>query len=620
MKKFIFFMCIITALLTHINAYGTIYYVDSEQGDNGYSGLIYTDAFATITYAITQCGTNDTIRLMDGDFVEDRHQINAPGTDPWDGERYVQIFVDESITIERWDGDPTIIGFNYDYYPEEDDHELYDIMDIDQPNVVIQNITFDGYHIVLADTFYVKVHNNVFMTPDADGTQILNCNFTNFGNDDWNQGNYDFYSIVGGGWADTSAVPPNNSLDNIKINDNDFYNNPFESWGAHEIYLTYSTGAEIKRNDITNNCSGHPLKLRDDCLNIVFEDNIVRGGNYCFLGDYPNENEGYSSNTTVKGNSFIDNGSTMADSISYYTGIGGNWVYKGPFNIGNHITTFENNTIFEFSADDQHYVHGITYKSSANDLYITEKRGTRDEVTILPNIHAPSPATGYGIMDSLYFCQGDMCTTNGYVIFCGQNSAGQQIVYSDNIDGNLNSTNIFNNTSYPNIKITALTSLGLTTYLTAIRDTGNQCVRIYESTHTAIINGIPKLTRAFADADSITAMAYDGSYVVFTEYKNGTSRIRKAALASLGSPTDIETVSGYIPAMCFAKGSLVTAYKNGSTRRIYIGTLNDAITGTYDTLASKNFIALVGNSDYLYTVMHNDTGGNERKKGILQKH
>ena len=604
MKRIIYLMCIVLALFTHINAYGTIYYVDP---DDGYDipdpswGQSTSEAYLTIAYAISKCTTNDTIKLMDGDFVEARQYLNFGGT-LWKTNRNVLIYVDEQITIEPWaTSTPVIVAYNYTYDADTLPNGIAEVMYIDQPNVTIQNIQFDGYH--QASNLYVKTCNVIYITPDADNTKILYCDFTHFGNDAWGGGSYDFYTIIAGGWPDHA-----NTLDTIDIMYNTFHDNPFQSVGAHEIYVSRTSSAEIEYNHIVSNGYGCPLKIRGQCLNTEFVGNTVHGAAECFLHD-ENAGGGYSSGTIVQNNTFGDSLDVIDEDE-----------YLKPFKPhANHIVTFEDNIIYEYSTADSRYIQGLTCKSSSTDIYAAQNNSSNSVITLLPNEHAPSPTADYGQTGNQYFCQGDMCTTSGYVIFCGQNSGGQQIVYSDDMDGTNDSSDIFNNTSYPNIKITALCSLGSTTYLTAIRDTANECVRIYESATDEVISGIPKLTRAFADVDSITAMAYDGSYVVFTEYKNGTSLIRKATLANLGSPTDIETVSGYIPAMCFAKGSLITAFQNGSTRRIYIGSLTDAITATYATLASKNFIALVGSSNYLYTVMHNDSGGNERKKIYFTK-
>ena len=143
------------------------------------------------------------------------------------------------------------------------------------------------------------------MTPDADYTTITNCDFTNFGYEWYVGDGYYFYSIVGGGWAKNN----NNKLSNIKINDNDFYENPFETVGAHEIYLTYTENSEVKINDITNNGEGgYPIKLRDGCTNITFDSNTVQGAYYCFIGDHPetSTNDIDSSNIKVTYNTFSD--------------------------------------------------------------------------------------------------------------------------------------------------------------------------------------------------------------------------------------------------------------------------------------------------------------------------
>jgi len=605
------FMCI---LLMSGAAWGATWYVDGWNGDDSNGGTnIENDAFETIRRGLNRCSNGDTINLV-GEFAEAPWDTlwDANGND-WDKDtRTIQISVDKSnLTIHgvEVEGElPVIYGYSPDAPSEHNDY----LMRIDNTGNKLEYIKFDGYYDVTDE--FVYNHDVIYMTPEADNADITYCDFTNFGYE-WHAGAptyYYFYSIVGGGWT-----KQNNYLTNVNINNNEFHANEFHAKGAHEIYLSRTSYSEVSDNIIYNNCAGHPLKLRDACNYVTFEDNYVYGAHMCFLGDYPNPQESYSSNTTVKGNRFWDNGSMMADSISYYESLDDHWVYTGPFNNANHITVFENNSIFEFSTDDQRYVHGLTYKEEGTDLFFASKNGTKDEVVVMGNPHAPGPANKYGVTGTNFYCQGDMCTTEGspdYVIFCTQNSNGQQIVYKDDIDGNFDSSVLFTYASKPNVKVTALTSLGTSTFLSAVRDNDSLSVNIYQSTTSDLMNGVPKLDKTFTFADSITAMAYDGSDIVFATYKNGTSNIYSGTINNLNNPTlRASSITGYIPAMCFAKNNLITALHNGATRRIYYGSITNPLN-SYDSLSSKKVIALAGNDDYIYTLIHDDSGGNNRKK------
>ena len=106
----------------------------------------------------------------------------------------------------------------------------------------------------------------------------------------------------------------------------DISDNEFESQGAHELYLSRASNGTFSGNDITNNGEGHPLKLRDDCHDITFDNNTVYGAHFCFLGDYP-DSIGTpkrlmtcSHDITVTNNTFIDPNSVIDTNI-----------YRGPF-------------------------------------------------------------------------------------------------------------------------------------------------------------------------------------------------------------------------------------------------------------------------------------------------
>ena len=176
------------------------------------------------------------------------------------------------------------------------------------------------------------------------------------------------------------------------------------------------------------------------------------------------------------------------------------------------------------------------------------------------------------------------------------------------------SSELLSYTSCPYITITAFANKpGSDKFLTALRDDSVTRIRIYESSTTAILNGTPKLDITISNADSITAMAYDGTDLVFATYKSGTSKIYKGAINSLSITTPVDSTTGYISAMCFSRGSLVTAVHDGSTQKLYYGTKTNPLTNS-QTLTGKKVIALEGNSTYLYSLVHNTSGGTDRNK------
>jgi len=590
--------------------WGASWYIDGWDGDDSNDGTnMSTEAFATIKRALDRCSNNDTI-VIQGEFLEAPRDTSYGGSS-WDGSVLAQIFVDKSnITLTKI-ANPLIEGTIYAYTPDD---SLQFVMRIDNTYNTIEDLKFDGYHMD-NNYNYAYTHNVLYMTPDADNSEISNCEFTNFGYE-WCPVDtlYYFYSIVGGGHQNQA-----NTLDNIDIMYNTFYDNPFESKGAHEIYLTNASGAEVEYNHILNNGEGHPLKLRDGCSNVEFMYNTVHGARRCFLGDYPNSGEDYSTGTIVKGNTFGDSLSVIDEDV-----------YESPFKTtANFITTFEDNTIYEFSSADSRYIQGLTYISSATDLYAAHKNSSHTEAFILPNPHAPGPDNGYGFSANNYYCQGDMCTTSSYVVFCTQNSAGAQRAYKDSIDGDWdNGVNPSNYLSVgQNETVTALASYNSSTFLTAIRDTGNSEVRIYQSTTDSLTNSL-KLNKSFTFADSITAIACNGTDIVFATYKSGTSKIYKGTLgAGLNNATQQDSnISGYVSAMCFARGYLVTAVYDSSQdeSKLYYGTSSDPTDSYTSSYSDIMFIALTGDydtgdNDYLYSLVHDTSSGTNCKKIFFTK-
>ena len=415
-------LLILLAALSASQVSAMTYYVDPDDGDDSWSGLIeYYIQFPedgplqTIKEALYRASTGDTIRLLTGNFIEatfDAGNKDYPeDPDKWDDSRRVQINVNKSITMDNFDSSvPVIIGFN-DVDPDD---TIDDLMLIDQPNVIIQNIYFDGENEEYQPDTLLNTHNVINITPDADSTQVRYCDFTNFGEE---ESVHQFFSIVGGGWVDQG-----NYVQYPKIKYNTFHDNPFEGEGAHEIYFCRTDSAEVMNNTIYNNGGGIPIKWRDGCWKMAVANNTVYGASTSFIGDYPNSGEIYSDSTYVYGNTFDDDSPSV---------IGNE--YSKPFGpTAGHIIYFKDNNLY-IPQTDSHYIHGITHKSNSNDLYYAWESGTKDSVYVLVNQHAPNPSDGYyGATGSNFHCQGDMCitdTTNMYVILCTQDSTGNQIVY-----------------------------------------------------------------------------------------------------------------------------------------------------------------------------------------------
>lgn len=584
------------------------FFVDPDNGDDS-SWLVNdpNNPLKTIKTALEEASNGDYIYLKEGEFFETRFSAdNTDDSGSWDNARNVLININKTITMDHYQTTtPEIVAFN-DTYAAGGTYGLVDVMLIDAPGVKIQNIIFDGYHEVqmpVYGEYNLNTHNVIYMTPDADSTQVLYCDFTNFGEE---PSANKFYAIVGGGWDSQQ----DNYLLYPKIKNNTFHGNPFEGAGAHEMYFSRTDSAEVMNNTIHNNGEGIALKLRDRCRKMVFANNAVYGTRGYFLGDNPNDgDEDYSSDTYFYGNTFADDSPSVMGNE-----------YSKPFGpTAGHIIYFKDNNLY-IPQTDSKYIHGITYKSNSNDLYYAWNSGTRDSVYVLVNQHAPNPSTGfYGTMGQGFHCQGDMCTTdtyNIYVIYCTQDATGAQLVYKDDIDHVCDSSILLSTVSSPNITITAFASRpGRETFLTALRDTNSSRVRIYESSTTSIQNGTPKLDITFTNADSITAMAYDGTDLVFATYKSGTSKIYTGAIGSLSISTPVATKTGYISAMCFSQGNLVTAVLEGSTQKLYYGTKTNPLpTANSQTLIGKKVIALAGNGTYLYSLVHDNSGGTSRNK------
>ena len=243
-------------LLMSGTAWGATWYVDGWAGDDSNDGDSSEEAFETIRRGLNRCSNGDTIKLY-GELVEAPWDTTWSGSNPWDSaERTIQISVDKSnLTITNYvSNTPVIYGYSPDAPNDDNDY----IMRIDNTGNTFEMILFDGYYDDVGGgdvwTYFV-----IYPTPDADYTEISNCEFTNFGYNFGDPGHSNFWTILGGGYSRQDTLITNvNFLENYEISDNVFSDNPFEGWGSHEIYISSTKNSEIKRNQITNNGEGDP--------------------------------------------------------------------------------------------------------------------------------------------------------------------------------------------------------------------------------------------------------------------------------------------------------------------------------------------------------------------------
>jgi hypothetical protein len=233
MKRLFLLVVFVVPLIMATTIQGATWYVD------GWNGLDTNDgtgpdqnAFLTIRRALNECSNGDSIHIV-GPFVEAPWDTSYGGGDTWDTNngddwRHQISIYKSNITLYgvAVEGNLPVI---YGYSPN--DSTSY-VLRIDNTSNKVDNIKFDGYYDVAEESVYT--HDVIYMTPDADYAQIVNCEFTNFGAE-WHPNfpdDYYFYGIITGGKQGQS-----NELTNFTINDNEFNNNQFASKGAHELYL-----------------------------------------------------------------------------------------------------------------------------------------------------------------------------------------------------------------------------------------------------------------------------------------------------------------------------------------------------------------------------------------------
>ena len=200
--------------------------------------------------SILQC-SNDFIYLKSGDYNNEGIR-NVTVNNGSSGKAH--IFVNKSVTFDDY-GSPRIVGYctstSLDslYY-------LY-IMLIDDSNVTVKDIQFDGFNFYHSLAYYgvydwlLAHHGSIQISGNGSYAIIQNCEFQNMGR------SYDPDSADDGQSNDAiiGSHPMNtgNTIYGVQILDNTFMYNPIDTSHGHEIYLTKNENAEISGNTIYNN-------------------------------------------------------------------------------------------------------------------------------------------------------------------------------------------------------------------------------------------------------------------------------------------------------------------------------------------------------------------------------
>lgn len=130
-----------------------------------------------------------------------------------------------------------------------------------------------------------------------------------------------------------------------------------------------------------------------------------------------------------------------------------------------------------------------------------------------------------------------------------------------------------------------------------------------------------------ASVDSITAIARNGSTIVFSGFDDstdnttiyyGTLVISPYTLTNQGSSSSSNT---YIPAMTYKGSTLITAKASTNLTpqetSLYEGTAGNPLNSrVYGPSTTTKILSLAGNSDYIFTVVSN-TNNNSNKKVFI---
>ena len=596
MKRFIPLLSLIICVVFSSAIWAATWYVDGWNGVDTNSGTSANDAFETIRRALNRSSNGDTIRLV-GEFVE------APWDTLWDeygrswdsSTKTLQISVDKSNLIiygVEVSGElPTIYGYS-------PDDNLDFVMRIDQTGNTVEYIKFDGYYDEVGGGD-VSTYNVLYSTPDADYTEISNCEFTNFGYNFGDPGHSLFYAIIGGGQPKQSTV---DYLENYKINDNTFYDNEFEGWGSHEIYVNATKNSEIKRNLITNNGYGDPIKFRDRCSNITVDNNTVYGALHCFVSDYPDTTiEGNSSGIIVTNNTFTDPNSVIDDG------------YKGPCFTPRYaafISEYSGNTVVE-GGDKEWDVKGITTNGSS--LFMAYNIDSYNHIVVFREHNGPVFKRIIEPFASNCVYDGNMC----HITSATDTTVIVSSIYNNSIrvfkvDVDDSTSSCYDDLLTSTYDITAMCPYNDTYFITALRYyndvNGVWYARIYKSTDSDLlyhkIYEQPETT-----VYSVTALAVTGNTLVFGAYINSSSsKIYTGTIPSSGTINPLyerESLSYEVTGLTYLSSTLMTAIQYGSYTRIYSGTTSDPVGTLRETYASTNLIALESDSEFIFMVKDN---------------
>lgn len=606
-------------------------YVDPMSGDDDDNGSV-TTPFQHIWKAINEASDSDVILLKSGDYYhEGFRKVQFPHDSDPPAYRNVYINVDKSVTLQRLNASytPRIVGY-YNTMAESDSLENSYLVHIDDSSVEINYIKFDGYNFFYHSGYngytnpdsvetMMPLHNTIAITVDGTNAEVYGCEFKHFGRGLLTSGSSDYVNqAIIGAWCPYNEGP----INGVKINNNTFWDNHLDSHFGHEIYLTRRTNAEIKDNTIYSSGLGTPIKLRNECSNILIENNYVLGASFRgFVNGWKDDGQSYPSGIKLINNVFSDSTGTYGADMSVDTVT----PFKGPFTPNTHVNSIESAFITEFSGNiigdlisypasqthlqDTHYVHGVcvdsdgVYMASAAD-------NTMDFVHYFPQHAGPLSWRKDGYTDFGDYCVGDLCTTEDYIFTAAKNSSNQFTAWRCNKQDGATGDTAVDIAVSSSMPITAMSSTNLSgRFLTAVRDGGY--AKIFVSAETDLDAGTVWQSSAI---DSVTAIAHNGSTVTFVGYINGTSTYYQFTLVSaapyyITAPASCSTCNYYIPAITYLGNDLISA--RGGTS-LYKGTPSNPFTTFLESTDNSNIKVVsmagydTGTEEYLYTVLNNN--------------
>ncbi|MFC1509119.1 hypothetical protein ACFL60_05475 [Candidatus Omnitrophota bacterium] len=607
MKKILLITILIinTSVFLLASAWGTTWYVDSANGNDGWSGTSIGWPKEHISAVLDDgsFGDDDTIILRNSDYFADEGTYSA-----WMSHYVID---NDGITIEKYSGDskPRIIAY------EQAGDTLRRVFVVNGSDVTFDKIKFNASHPVSGDD--AELHIGIWLRCTADRASITECEFRNFGAESGQNPEPQFQALISMyGIADTL-------LNDVSVDNCYFTNNPFATNHGHEFYLHKTRDVIISNNTLHTSGVGDQIKLRHDCQGTIIRDNKLYVAHTSFVEDYPNSgSEVSSSGTEIYDNYFYKNDDSTSVNTTMST-------YKGPFwNPRRYpfITDFYDNTMdCEFTTNDNHKIFGVACNDSCTFIAVDRPDINRNYIYKFQEREGPMFMI---CLDQPHYnndVRGDMCTTDSYVIISTVKyidaSTDSINVYRIKNDGtqsnaNVNATRIFASTSSNDI-ITALCNYNSNEFLTAI--TGSDSVRIYKSTDSS--GGLKNtwIWTAAASVDSITAMTYNYSNnrLLIATQVGSQARISLGSIQNPDSTTVYSLTSNrYIPGIYYGAGSsyVMTALKNTSTNYLYTYTgiyTNPVNTQGYSG-SQKNLKGLAGYGTYRYTSI-SGSSGDERK-------